>query len=131
MQIKMQEPLIKHHLGQPQRSDMRLSPHFGDTAFRLQTSVGLHAQSQLICSTIYIMHEILSQINSWQCFGYIFRIIHHQWRNKAASDSTLKQLTTCGISNTCTKLFWFIFTFLGFYIWCLSKGIITDDLRSN
>ena len=86
----MQEPPIKHPLGQPQKSDMQLSPHFGDTAFRLQTSVGLHARPQLICSTTYIRYEVLSQFNSWQCFGYILIIIHHQRRSKAASDSTLK-----------------------------------------
>ena len=77
MQIKMQEPPIKHPLGQPQKSNMQLSQDSSDTTFRLQISGSLHAQSQLICSTIYIMHEILSQFNSRQCFGYIFRIIHH------------------------------------------------------
>ena len=37
----------------------------------------------------------------------------NQLGSKAASDSTLKQLTTCGVSNTCTSLLFFLLYFMG------------------
>ena len=43
---------------------------------------------------------------------------------KAASDSTLKQLTTCGASNTCTFLLFFSFQFSFYFIKCLQIVII-------
>ena len=36
----------------------------------------------------------------------------NQLGSKAASDSTLKQLTTCGVSNTCTLLYFYFFLVL-------------------
>ena len=48
-----------------------------NTAFRLQPTVGLHAQSQSLCSVVYIMiYEMFLQFNSWHIVGYTFGLIH-------------------------------------------------------
>ena len=64
----MQETLIKYPLGQSQKSGMQLGRHFGDIAFRLQTSDSLHARSQLyvqlfiLCMKFYL-NSILDSVS--------------------------------------------------------------------
>ena len=86
------------------------------------------------CRTTVLMAQRLAR-RDWRSGGPRFkshpRLTFQSWSSyqlnqlgsEAASDSTLNQLTTCGVSNTCTLLYFLLYCWVNFRTSLATSGI--------